>query len=42
MEKGILKNLENSEHFSLPFILPCINDCNYIDSILERRCIRFL
>ena len=23
-------------------LLPYINDCNYIDSILERRCVRFL
>ena len=27
---------------TLQILLPYINDCNYIDSILERRCIRFL
>ena len=31
--------IHNIFHFRL---LPYINGCNYIDSILERRCIRFL
>ena len=38
IEKGNKKNLDIS-HCRL---LPYINDCNYIDSILERRCIRIL
>ena len=40
MEKGNKRNLENSEYFSLPFT--ALNDCNYIDSILEKWCIQFL
>ena len=41
MEEGNKKNFEipNISHCRL---LPNINDCNYIDPILERRCIQFL
>ena len=34
-----IRKIPNISHCQL---LPYIKDCNYIDSILERRCIRFL
>ena len=44
MEEGNKKNgkIPNISYCRLLSLLPYINDCNYIDSILERRCIRFL
>ena len=38
---------EGNKNWKIPNLSHCrflsyINDCNYIDSILERRCIRFL
>ena len=41
MEKAIkkIRKIPNTSHCCL---LPYINDCNYIDSILERWCIQFL
>ena len=41
MEKGNRKKFENTK-YSYCRLLPNINYCNYIDSILEKWCIRFV